>query len=169
MDKKNKLAKAIRTGTPVNLRIKRGGPIQLMLTQAQVKKLEKAPGAVVVKISQSNIGQQGGSLVGALMKFAPVAAKLGSKAAAKILPPLATGALSALSSLGIDSLFGKGIAIPQAFMKNLIGLKELAKSQLDKVKKGVQSGRGMTLKPTKKQIEGGFLGDVSCHWDSHGH
>ena len=169
---KRKLRKAIQSNSPINLKVKAGGgPDQLMLTQTQVNKIQKAPGSAIVKISQSNIRQQGGNLLGTVMKLAPYA----TKAATKILPPLATGALSALSSLGIDKIFGKGIPdkimktiqkgieVPVKFLVNLINLDEmLTKAQRTLIGKGLQSGRGIVLKPTKRQIEGGLLGTLAA-------
>lgn len=42
-----------------------------------------------------------------------------TKAATKLAPALATGAVQALGSLGIDKIFGKGIDIPFEYLPRL--------------------------------------------------
>ena len=104
-----------------------------------------------------------------------------TKGVSKVAPHLATGALSALGSLGIDKIFGsgmqggailpdaivkmlqKGIEIPVKFLVNLINMKEmLTNAQKTLIGKGLQSGKGIVLKPTKRQIHGGFLGTLAA-------
>ena len=104
-----------------------------------------------------------------------------TKGVSKVAPHLATGALSALGSLGIDKIFGsgagqatllpdaivkmlqKGIEIPVKFLVNLINMKEmLTNAQKTLIGKGLQSGKGIVLKPTKRQIQGGLLGTLAA-------
>ena len=104
-----------------------------------------------------------------------------TKGVSKVAPHLATGALSALGSLGIDKIFGsgmqggmilpdaivkmlqKGIEIPVKFLVNLINMKEmLTNAQKTLIGKGLKSGKGIVLKPTKRQIHGGFLGTLAA-------
>ena len=40
-------------------------------------------------------------------------------------------------------------------------LKEFTKSQIDKINKSYQTGGKLVIKPTRKQIEGGFLGTLA--------
>ena len=71
---------------------------------------------------------------------------------------MATGAVSALGSLGIDKIFGKGINIPKKYFpmpRSIVN--ELTQSQIDQINKIVQTGGRLVIKPTRKQIEGGFL------------
>ena len=98
-----------------------------------------------------------------------------TKGVSKVAPHLATGALSALGSLGIDKIFGsgmqggagqatllpdaivkmlqKGIEIPVKFLVNLINMKEmLTNAQKTLIGKGLQSGKGIVLKPTKDKF-----------------
>ena len=89
--------------------------------------------------------------------------------------------LSALGSLGIDKIFGKGmqggavlpdaivkmiqkgIEVPVKFLVNLINLKEmLTNAQKTLIGKGLQRGQGILLKPTKRQIHGGLLGTLAA-------
>ena len=86
------------------------GNDELMLTKTQVNKIQKSVAnktGVDIKISKTQIRRsvkQGGSLFSSL-------AMLGAKAlpyVTKMAPALATGAVSALGSLGIDKIFGKG-------------------------------------------------------------
>ena len=80
----------------------------------------------------------------------------------KAVPALAPGAVSALGSLGIDKIFGKGINIPKKLFPTLPYIvNELTKSQIDQINKVTQTGGKLVLKPTRKQVEGGFLGRLA--------
>ena len=84
------------------------------------------------------------------------------KGLSKAVPALATGAVSALGSLGIDKIFGKGINIPKKYFPMLPYIvNELTKSQIDQINKVSQTGGKLVLKPTRKQVEGGFLGTLA--------
>jgi len=81
-----------------------------MLTKTQINKIEKAVQnntGVDIKISNTQTRKSvkhGGSLFSSLLS-------LGTKLlpyATRVATPLATGAISALGSLGIDKMFGKG-------------------------------------------------------------
>ena len=87
-----------------------------------------------------------------------------AKAASKALPALATGAVSALGSLGIDKMFGKGqsggFLMPQNKIDQLIKHKDwLTKGQKEQILSAVQSGGQVVINPTVKQ-RGGFLGSL---------
>ena len=85
------------------------------------------------------------------------------KWAPKIAAPLATGAVQALGSLGIDKIFGSGIDIPFDFLPKLAAIgNELTDSQKGSINKAYQSGRGLNFKPTQKQIRGGLLGTLAA-------
>ena len=76
----------------------------------------------------------------------------------KAAPALATGAISALGSLGIDKIFGKGMHIPKKFFPMLPGIANVfLPSQIDQINKVMQTGGRPVIKPTRKQIDGGFL------------
>ena len=125
--------------------------------------------------------KQGGSLWTSLFSLGTKALPFVTKGVSKVAPHLATGALSALGSLGIDKIFGsgmqggmilpdaivkmlqKGIEIPVKFLVNLINMREmLTNAQKTLIGKGLQSGKGIVLKPTKRQIHGGFLGTLAA-------
>ena len=79
----------------------------------------------------------------------------------KDVPALATGAVSALGSLGIENMFGKGIPIPKRFITMLpFFKKEFTKAQIDQINRAYQTGGRLVIKPTRKEIEGGFLGTL---------
>ena len=87
-----------------------------------------------------------------------------TKAASKAFPALATGAVSALGSLGIDKIFGKGMSggflIPQNKIDQLIKYKDwLTQKQKEQILAAVQSGGQLVINPTAKQ-SGGFLGTL---------
>ena len=84
------------------------------------------------------------------------------KGVSKAAPALSTGAVSALGSLGIDTIFGKGIDIPKKYFPMLPYIaNELTKSQIEQINKVSQTGGKLVLKPTRKQVEGGFLGTLA--------
>ena len=163
---KENLAKAMKTGSELTLRLKNNqlrGNDELMLTKTQVNKIQKSVAnktGVDIKISKTQIRRsvkQGGSLFSSL-------AMLGAKAlpyVTKMAPALATGAVSALGSLGIDKIFGKGgFLIPQNKIDQLIKHKDwLTKGQKEQILSAVQSGGQVVINPTVKQ-RGGFLGSL---------
>ena len=187
---KAKLAKAIKDGSALKLRLGKNalsGPDELMLSPRQIAKLQKAKRnnrGVEISFSKSSIRKsvkQGGSLWTSLISLGTKALPLVTKGVSKVAPHLATGALSALGSLGIDKIFGKGmqggailpdaivkmlqkgIEVPVKFLVNLINLKEMfTNAQKTLIGKGIQSGKGIVLKPTKRQIHGGLLGTLAA-------
>ena len=187
---KAKLAKAIRDGSALKLRLGKNalsGNDELLLSPRQIAKLQKAKrnnSGVEISFSKSSIRKSvkhGGSLWTSLISLGTKALPFVTKGVSKVAPHLATGALSALGSLGIDKIFGsgtaqatllpdaivkmlqKGIEIPVKFLVNLINMKEmLTNAQKTLVGKGLQSGKGIVLKPTKRQIHGGLLGTLAA-------
>ena len=183
---KAKLAKAIKDGSALKLRLGKNalsGPHELFLSPRQIAKLQKAKEnntGAEISFSKSSIRKsvkQGGSLWTSLLKLTPFL----TKGVSKVAPHLATGALSALGSLGIDKIFGKGmqggavlpdaivkmiqrgIEVPVKFLVNLINLKEMfTNAQKTLIGKSLQSGKGIVLKPTKRQIHGGLLGTLAA-------
>ena len=187
---KAKLAKAIRDGSALKLRLSKNslsGNDELLLSPRQIAKLQKAKKnntGAEISFSKSSIRKSvkhGGSLWTFLFSLGTKALPFVTKGVSKVAPHLATGALSALGSLGIDKIFGsgmqggavlpdaivkmlqKGIEIPVKFLVNLINMKEmLTNAQKTLIGKGLQSGKGIVLKPTKRQIHGGFLGTLAA-------
>ena len=187
---KAKLAKAIKDGSALKLRLGKNslsGNDELMLSPRQIAKLQKAKrnnSGVEISFSKSSIRKsvkKGGSLWTSLISLGAKALPLVTKGVSKVAPHLATGALSALGSLGIDKIFGsgmqggavlpdaivkmiqRGIEVPVKFLVNLINMKEmLTNAQKTLIGKGLQSGKGIVLKPTKRQIHGGLLGTLAA-------
>ena len=76
----------------------------------------------------------------------------------KAVPALATGAVSALGSLGIDKIFGKGMHIPKKIFPMLPTIvNSFTQPQIDQINRVMQNGGRLVIKPTRKQIDGGFL------------
>ena len=163
------------------------GNDELLLSPRQIAKLQKAKrnnSGVEISFSKSSIRKSvkhGGSLWTSLFSLGTKALPFVTKGVSKVAPHLATGALSALGSLGIDKIFGsgmqggmilpdaivkmlqKGIEVPVKFLVNLINMKEmLTNAQKTLIGKGLKSGKGIVLKPTKRQIHGGFLGTLAA-------
>ena len=87
------------------------------------------------------------------------------KGVSKVAPALATGAASALGDIGIKKLFGKGlpnIPIAKRFFPFLPPFaREFTQAQLNQINRAYKSGGRLVIKPTRKQIEGGFLGTLA--------
>ena len=188
-----KLKKAYDNNSEITIRLGKNnlkGPHELMLTKTQINRISKAlknGTGTEIKISKTQIRKaiiRGGSLWSSLISLGAKALPFVTKGVSKVAPHLATGALSALGSLGIDKIFGsgppashggavlpesivkmlqKGIEIPVKFLVNLINMKEmLTSAQRSIIGKGIEGGCSITLKPTRKQINGGFLGTLAA-------
>ena len=170
-NQKMNLATDINKKTPLTLRIKHTnvrGNDELMLTKTQIGKIRKSLAnetGTDIKISKTQIrkvAKHGGNLFSSLASLGARVLPYAVKGLSKAVPALATGAVSALGSLGIDKIFGKGIHIPKKFFPMLPRIvNELTKSQIDQINKVTQTGGKLVLKPTRKQVEGGFLGTLA--------
>ena len=171
---KAKLASVIKNNSPLTLRLKHShlrGSDELMLTHRQITKIKKAISNGTgsdIKISKTQIRKavkHGGSLFSSLASLGAKILPFALKGASKLAPAIATGAATALGDIGIKKLFGgklPTIEIPQKFIKLLPPYrKEFTKSQRDRVNTSYQTGGKLTIKPTAKQIEGGFLGTLA--------
>ena len=144
------------------------GNDELMLTKSQFSKIRKSLAnrtGVDLKISKTQIrkvAKQGGNLFSSLARLGARVLPYAVKGLSKAVPALATGAVSALRSLGIDKIFGKGINIPKKYFPMLPYIvNELTSSQIDQISREAQTGGKSVLKPTRKQIEGGLLGTLA--------
>ena len=168
---KSKLASAILNKSPLTLRLKHShlrGSDELMLTKRQISKIKKSIANGTgsdIKISKTQIRKSvkhGGNLFSSLASLGAKVLPYAIKGISKAVPALATGAATALGELGINKIFGKGITIPKKFFPMLPAIRgELTKSQIDLINKMFQSGGRVVIKPTRKQIEGGFLGTLA--------
>ena len=165
------MASAISNKTPLTLRIKHSnlrGNDELMLTKRQIVKIQKSLAngtGTDIKISKTQIRKlvkQGGNLFTSLASLGAKVLPYAVKGISKAVPALATGAVSALGSLGNDKFFGKGINIPKTYFAYLPSIvDDLTKSQIDQINKVSQTGGRLVIKPTRKQLEGGFLGTLA--------
>ena len=170
---KQRLAKALSQKSAVTIRLSKSdlsGNDHLNLTKTQLKRLQKAMKnrtGVDLKISKTQIRylvQEGGSLWSSLINLGMKALPYASRAVSKAGPALATGALSALGSLGIDKIFGKGqtggFLVPQSKIDQLIKYKDLlTKKQKEQIVSALHTGGQLVIKPTKTQSRG-FLGSL---------
>ena len=168
-DQKKKLAKALSNKSAITLRLTKSdltGNDMLMLTSTQLKRIKKALSnktGVDLKISKTQIRsvvQKGGSLWSSLLNLGMKTLPYASKA----VPTLATGAIQALGSLGIDKIFGRGqsggFLIPQDKINQLIQYKDLlTKKQKEQIVNAIHTGGQIIVKPSKRQM-GGFLGTL---------
>ena len=165
---KQKLLKSYQKRVPLTLRLKNSqlsGNDDVFLSKTQVNRIEKSKrdgAGTDIKISQAGIRkQEGGSILSSLM---PMMSKVGAMALpwlSKAAAPLATGALSGISSLGVNKLFGNGIfSIPQDKVDKLIRYKDhLTDAQKKQIVREMQTGSGISqFKVTKKQFHGSGLG-----------
>ena len=133
--------------------------------------------------------KHGGNLFSSLASLGAKVLPFAIKGISKAVPALATGAATALGEIGLNKIFGKGgnvvsphtplplqgmdlaslyeiarkgIPIPAAALTLLPSISNaFNKSQLNQISRAMQTGRGFTIKPTRKQIEGGFLGTLA--------
>ena len=170
-NQKNSLVKAINSKSPLTLRIKNSnlkGKDELMLTKTQLKKIKKSlengTGADI-KISKTQIrkvAKRGGNLFTSLSSLGAKVLPFAVKGLTKAVPALATGAVSALGSLGVDKIFGKGMHIPNEFFPLLPQVASIfTPKQVDMINKAFSNGSKLVIKPTKKQINGGFLSTLA--------
>ena len=169
------LSRAYNNNSAITIRLANdelSGPDKLMLTKTQINKLKKAKSQGVgsdIKISKTQIRKaikQGGSLWSSLISLETRALPYATSAIAKAVPALATGAMSALGSLGIDKIFRNGVQqggflIPQNKIEQLIKHKHsLSAGQKKQILDSLQTGGQLVIRPTRKQIEGGALGAI---------
>ena len=171
---KTKLRGAIKNKSPLTLRLKHSnlrGSDELMLTRRQINKIEKSlrnGTGSDIKISKTQIRRSvkhGGNLFTSLASLGARVLPYAIKGISKVAPALATGAASALGDIGIKKLFGKGVpsvTIPKRFLPMLPPFaREFTKAQIDQINKAYKTGGRLVIKPTRKQIEGGFLGTLA--------
>ena len=170
-NQKRSLASAMNSKSPLKLRINHGnltGNDELMLTKTQLKRVQKSLNngtGADIKISKTRIrkvAKQGGSLFSTLASLGARVLPYAVKGLSIAVPALATGAVSALGSLGIDKIFGKGMHIPKKFFPMLPSIvNEFTQVQIHQINKVMQTGGRLVIKPTRKQIDGGFLGALA--------
>ena len=170
---KQRLAKAISNKSAITLRLSKtdlSGNDSLMLTQTQLKRIQKAMKnntGIDLNISKTHIRhlvKHGGSLWGSLLNLGMRALPYATKAVSKVVPSLATGALQAIGSMGMDKIFGSGqrggYLIPMENVNQLIQYKDLlTKKQKELIANALHTGSQLIVKPTNKQ-SGGFLGTL---------
>ena len=170
-NQKRSLASAMNSRSPLTLRLKHGnltGNDELMLTKTQLKRIQKSLNngtGADIKISKTQIrkvAKQGGNLFSSLASLGARVLPYAVKGLSKAVPALATGAVSALGSLGIDKIFGKGMHIPKKFFPMLPSIvNEFTQSQIDQINRIMQTGGRLVIKPTRKQLDGGLLGALA--------
>ena len=168
---KSKLLKAIQKRSAITLRLKHShlkGPDELMLTQRQLTKIKKSLANGTgsdINISQTQIKslvKRGGNLFTSLIRLGSKLLPYAIKGVSKVAPALATGAATALGEIGLKKLFGRGISIPKRFWKFLLPFSnEFTQAQIDQINKVFKTGGRLVIKPTRQQIEGGFLGTLA--------
>ena len=142
-----------------------------MLTHRQIARIKKSlrdKTGSDIKISRTQIRRsvkRGGNLFTSLASLGAKLLPYAIKGVSKVAPALATGAASALGDIGIKKLFGKGmpnIPFAKRFFPMLPPIaREFTKAQIDQINRAHKSGGRLVIKPTRKQIEGGFLGTLA--------
>ena len=177
---KSKLMSAIKNKSPLTLRLKHShlrGSDELMLTRRQIARIKKSltnGTGTNIKISKTQIRRSvkhGGNLFTSLASLGAKLLPFAMRGVSKVAPALATGAASALGEIGLKKLFGKGatkgggmpnIPIAKKFFPFLPPFaREFTKAQINQINKAYKTGGRLTIKPTHRQIEGGFLGTLA--------
>ena len=166
---REKMLKSFQKKAPFTIRLKNSqliGSDPLMLTQTQIKRIEKSRRngtGTDLRISAAQMRKQdGGSLFSALL---PMMSKVGTMALpwlSKAAAPLPTGALSGLPNLGVNKLFGSGLfSVPQDKVDNLVKYKDyLTTAQKKQIVSALQNGSGIPRFRLTKSQHGGFLGTL---------
>ena len=168
---KSKLMTAIKNRSPLTLRLKHShlrGSDELMLTKRQISRIKKSLAnrtGTDLKISETQISRSvkhGGNLFTSLASLGAKFLPFAMKGVSKVAPALATGAATALGDKLMKKIFGKGITIPKKFFPMLPPIvEEFTKAQINKINKISKKGGRLVIKPTRQQIEGGFLGTLA--------
>ena len=139
-----------------------------MLTKRQIAKIKKSLANGTgsdIKISRTQIRRSvkhGGNLFTSLASLGARLVPYAIKGISKVAPALATGAASALGDIGIKKLFGSGITIPKRFLTMLPPFaRDFTQAQIYQINRAHKTGGRVVIKPTRKQIEGGFLGTLA--------
>ena len=139
-----------------------------MLTKRQIAKIQKSISngtGTDIKISKTQIGKSmkhGGNLFTSLACLGTRVLPYAVKGISKAFPALATGAVSALGELRINKIFGKGISITKKIILMLPPFrKQFTKAQMHQINRAYQTGGRLVIKPTGKQIQGGFFGTLT--------
>ena len=166
---KSKLASVIRNKTQRTLRLKHSqlhGSDELMLTRRQLSKIKKSLAngtGTDIKISKTQIRQsvkhgETYSRVSRLLErecFLMQYEEFHASRLHWLLEPHQH--LERLTKLN-----GKRVSIPRKFILMLPPFaQEFIKSQRDQINKVYKTGGRLVIKPTRKQIEGGFLGTLA--------
>ena len=142
------------------------GIIHFNNPQQLVSRLELLAGSILAGNNgvkqELSVAKQGGNLFSSLASLGARVLPYAVKGLSKAAPALATGAISALGSLGIDKIFGKGMHIPKKFFPILPSIvNEFTQAQLDQINRVMQNGGRLVIKPTRKQLDGAFLGALA--------
>ena len=176
-NQKRSLVSAMNSKSPLTLRLKHGnltGNDELMLTKTQLKRIQKSLNngtGADIKISKTQIrkvAKQGGNLFSSLASLGARVLPYAVKGLSKAVPALATGAVSALGSLGIDKIFGKGMHIPKKFFPMLPSIvNEFTQSQIDQINRVMQTGGRLVIKTNKKTNRWGIFGNTCFNRNSN--
>ena len=172
---KQKLLQSYQKRVPLTLRLKHSqltGNDVVFLTKTQVNRIEKSKRdgtGTDIKISQAGIRkQEGGSIISSLI---PMMSKVGAMALpwlSKAGAPLATGALSGLSSLGVNKLFGSGLfSVSQDKVDKLVQYKDyLTTAQKKQIVHALQTGLGISQFKVSKRNHALLLSQ-KVDWNYH--
>ena len=70
--------------------------------------------------------------------------------------------LASLGEIGLKKLFGSGITIPKKFLPFLPPFaREFTQAQINHINRAHKTGGRLVIKPTRRQVEGGFLGTLA--------
>ena len=171
-NQKSKLMTAIRNKSEITLRLKHShlrGSDELMLTKRQITKIKKSLANGTgsdIKISTTQIRnsvKHGGNLFTSLISLGSKLLPYAVKGISKVAPVLATGAATALGDIGIKKTIWKRNYNSKKifpFLPPIAG--EFTKAQIDQINKIFKTGGRLVIKPTRKQVEGGFLGTLAA-------
>ena len=167
-NQKKNLASALQRRETIVLRLSKdslSGRDTLYVPMTTVKRLAKnrlAGKGMDIKLSKTNIRKQvGGSLLSSLMKLAPLAAPLAKTVGLSALAGLASeGASQIVKKISGNGVKTGGFLVPYEKLAQLLPHEKLLTAkQLTDIAGALQTGTGVSIRPTKKQT-GGFIGTL---------
>ena len=157
----NKIQKSLNNGTGTDLKLKKN---QIIHNKNPV--IHEEGNNNYFKIDRLQEGIVRGGFLGALANLGRIILPFVSKLAPKILKPLASGAVNALGSLGIEKLIsGRGLLrdLQQKYSNNYFSNNSIRKEEIindiQRVIKFLESNKNFKV---NKRQQGGFLGALAA-------
>ena len=169
-NQKNKLIRGYKKREPVNLKLQFSNENEgnrIYVTKTQYNKITKGLKPVVITFNERHYKsidkdtKNGGLLLSSLL---PALGKIATKTMPiikKIAGPVTSGIASALSSLGIEKIFGSGANFHNSKIGDIVKALAIVQNELSKLpKKEKEKFDKVMMMSGNGQMEGGFLSGI---------